>query len=159
LRRRLAERGHEPDRVEEALARLKAERLLDDRRFAASFARSRLSGTGLGRLRIRAELRRRGVERGPTEQGLSEALADFPETEVVDGLIRRLARQAREQPPERRLRRIWAALLRRGFPPALARERLEVLKPAWRDMLESPAFDALSEDVEVNDEGPREEGD
>jgi len=145
--------------VEAALARLKSEHLLDDRRFAASFARSRLGGTGHGRLRIRSELRRRGVEREPIEAGLAEALDDFPEAEAIDVLIRRLARQASEQTPERRLRRIWMALLRRGFPPSLVRRRLEVLKPAWRDMLDGPMFDAPVEDPDTGSGGRRDEGD
>ena len=159
LRGRLAEAGYGPGPIEAALSRLKAERLLDDNRFAAAFARSRLSGRGLGSLRIGAELRRRGVGHEPIEAALSQALADVPQHEVVDEVIRRLARQSRGQPPERRLRRIWAALLRRGFPPALARARLEVLKPAWRDMLESPAFEASSEEPEGPAAGGRDERD
>ena len=159
LRGRLAEAGYDPESVEAALRRLKTEHLLDDSRFAAAFARSRLAGRGLGSLRIGAELRRRGVGREPIEAGLSQALADMPQREVVDEVIRRLARQSQRQPPERRLRRIWSALLRRGFPAALARERLEVLKPAWRDMLESPAFDAPSEDEEARGGDRRDGGD
>jgi regulatory protein len=139
--------------------RLKAERLLDDSRFAAAFARSRLAGRSFGSLRIGAELRRRGVGREPIAAGLSQALADVPQEDVVDEVIRRLARQSRGQPPERRLRRIWSALLRRGFPAALVRERLEVLKPAWRDMLESPAFEAPSDETEGPSERRRDEGD
>ena len=159
LRGRLAEAGYDPGPIETALARLKAERLLDDSRFAAAFARGRLAGRGLGSLRIGAELRRRGVGREPIEAGLAQALADLPQSEVVDEVIRRLARQSRGQPPERRLRRIWSALLRRGFPAALAHERLEVLKPAWRDMLESLAFEAPSDEPEGHAADRRDEGD
>ncbi|MGE0454135.1 MAG: regulatory protein RecX [Vicinamibacteria bacterium] len=127
--------GHPADAVDAVIARLLKARALDDGRYAAAFARSRLAGQGLGRIRIRAGLRARGVGREAVEQGLKQALLDFPETEALDRAARRLLRPRAGEPREKALRRVSAALLRRGFPWRLVRQRLARLQPAWRDIL------------------------
>jgi hypothetical protein len=58
------------------------------------------------------------------------------EREVLDGLARRYWRQHARVEPVRRLPRLWAFLLRRGFAPALVHERLGTLWPRWKDALE-----------------------
>lgn len=159
LERLLLAEGHSPETVRETLERLRQRRALDDARFAAAYSRSRLGGRGLGPRRIRSELRRRGVGREELEQGLGEALADHPEREALDRVLRRLWQEGQRLTPEKRLMRAWAALLRRGFAPALVRERLAVLLPRRRDMLDAlehaaaPA-EAAGEDEPGHDEGP-----
>jgi regulatory protein len=136
LRRALLDRGHEPDEVEEAIERLRAERYLDDRGFAERFARSRMAHQGLGRARVRQGLRQRGVARAETEAGLAGALREVDERAVLDGLARRYWRQHARVEPARRLPRLWAFLLRRGFAAGLVHERLSNLWPRWKDALE-----------------------
>jgi regulatory protein len=136
LRRALLERGHEEPEVENALERLRRERYLDDAGFAERFARSRMTHQGLGRLRVRQGLRQRGVDRSTTEAGITAALGEVDERELLDGLARRYWRQHARVEPSRRLPRLWAFLLRRGFAPALVHERLAALWPRWRDALE-----------------------
>ena len=63
LRRKLLDRGCESAAVERILAGLREKRLLSDERFAESYVEQRV-GKGYGPLRIRAELRERGIE-GP----------------------------------------------------------------------------------------------
>ena len=136
LRCALLERGHAPEEVEAALARLRGERYLDDAGFAERFARSRLARHGLGPLRVRQGLRQRGVERGVAEAGLRAALREVPEAEVLDALARRYWRQHTRDEPPHRLRKLWAFLLRRGFPAPLVGARLRALWPRWRDAIE-----------------------
>ena len=136
LRRALLERGHEPEEVQAALERLRRERYLDDAGYAERFARSRMANQGHGRLRIRQDLRLRGVERRTVEAGIAGALREVDERQVVDGLARRYWRQHAAVEPPRRLPRLWAFLVRRGFAPGLVRERLSRLWPRWSDALE-----------------------
>jgi regulatory protein len=136
LRRALLERGHGAEEVDAALERLGQERYVDDAGFAERFARSRMAHQGLGRLRIRQGLRQRGVDRAAMEAGLAGALREVDEREVLDGLARRYWRGHAGVEPPRRLHRLWAFLLRRGFAPALVHERLGALWPRWRDALE-----------------------
>ena len=109
---------------------------LDDAGFAERFARSRLARHGLGRLRVRQGLRQRGAERGVAEAGLRAALREVPEAEVLDALARRYWRQHTRDEPPHRLRKLWAFLLRRGFPAPLVGARLRALWPRWRDAIE-----------------------
>jgi regulatory protein len=61
LERKLRARGCDATLIGEILLQLQQERLLSDDRFAYEYARSR-SNNGYGPVRIRAELRERGVE-------------------------------------------------------------------------------------------------
>jgi len=143
LRRALLDRGHAPEEVEAALDRLRRERYLDDAGFAERFARRRMANQGHGRLRVRQDLRVRGVDRGTSEAGIAGALREVDERAVVDGLARRYWRQLAGVEPPRRLPRLWAFLVRRGFAHGLVRERLSALWPRWKDALEGlePADD------------------
>jgi regulatory protein len=143
LRRALLERGHEAEEVEAAIERLRRERYVDDAGLAERFARSRMAHQGHGRLRIRQDLRLRGVDHRTSEAGITGALLEVDEKAVVDGLARRYWRQHAAVEPPRRLPRLWAFLVRRGFTPGLVRERLQALWPRWSEALEGlePADD------------------
>jgi len=133
LRRALVDRGHPEEEVEATLERLRRERYLDDRGFAERFARSRLAHAAIGRSRIRQGLRQRGVEREDSEAGIAAALTEVDEGKVLERLARRYWRHHVRVEPERRLPRLWAFLLRRGFAPGLVRERLSALWPRRAD--------------------------
>jgi len=135
LRQSLVRKGHPSDEVEEALRRLRREKALDDDSFAARFARSRMAYSGLGRNRIRRDLSLRGVARATTERGLREAATEVSETEVLDRVARRYWTAHRADEPLRRIRRLWAFLLRRGFPANMVEERLRALWPRQKDAL------------------------
>jgi regulatory protein len=151
LRRALATRGHPEDEIDEALDRLRAQRYLDDETFAERFARSRLESHGQGRRRIRQGLRQRGLATETVEAGLRSALRDVDEDEVLDSLARRYWRQHTRVEPARRLPRLWGFLLRRGFPAAHVRRRLQALWPRWSDALEGlePAETESEDGIEI----------
>jgi regulatory protein len=136
MRRGLQRDGFSDEEVEETVARLRRDRYLDDAGFAARLARSRLAHAGVGRNRVRLELRKKGVRRGVAEAGLKEALAEVPEAEVIDRLARRFWKSRERDEPAHRLRKLWAFLIRRGFPADLVQARLGVLWPRWSDALE-----------------------
>jgi len=134
--------GHAKDEIEAALERLTTQRALDDGRFAAAYARSRLVHHGLGARRIRAALRQRGVSREVVEEGIQEAFGEQPEGEVLDAVAKRLLSRKTTDDPRKRLLKIYATLVRRGFPPALVRERLTTLRKGARDILDDYQFEA-----------------
>jgi regulatory protein len=143
IRRGLRRDGFADEEIEETVARLRRDRYLDDAGFAARLARSRMEHAGLGRNRVRLELRKKGVRRATAEAGLSEALSEVSEAEVLDGLARRFWKSRDADEPRHRLRKLWAFLLRRGFPADLVHARLRALWPRWSDALEGlePAED------------------
>lgn len=136
IRRALRRDGFAEEAIDATVLRLRRERYLDDAGFAARLARSRMAHSGLGRNRVRLELRKKGVRRRTAEAGLQEALAEVPEAEVLDGLARRFWKSRDRDEPPHRLRKLWAFLVRRGFPSDLVHARLRALWPRWSDALE-----------------------
>lgn len=136
MRRALKRAGHAADEVEAAVARLKGQRALDDERFAEAFARGRLRHRGLGRNRIKHELRERGVGRSVALKGLREALGDVSEGEALETQARRYWHARAKDEPAKRVQKLWAFLLRRGYPADLVRTRLLALWPRWSDALD-----------------------
>jgi regulatory protein len=132
----LLRQGFEADEVEAALERLREQRYIDDRGFAARYARSRLLHHGLGQHRVQQELKRRGVARRTVEAGVAEALADIPEKDVLDRAARQYWKSRERDAPAKRARGLYMYLIRRGFPATLILERFRALWPKHRDLLE-----------------------
>lgn len=86
LFRKMADKGYQPDLVEDTLQQLADEGLLSDARFAESFVHARFQ-RGSGPLKIRAELRDKGVS-----DELASACLESLDEEWVS-----LARQVREK--------------------------------------------------------------
>ena len=76
LARKLAEKGYRRSVVDDELHRLAEEGLQSDTRFAESFVQSRVN-QGKGPVRIRADLRQRGIRDGVIESALEEAACDW----------------------------------------------------------------------------------
>jgi regulatory protein len=124
------------------IARLSESRYLDDAGYSARLARTKLRHDGVGRHRIRQDLRQRGVDRKTAEAGIAEAVAEVPEAEALDKVAQRYWRTHASDEPQRRLRKLWAFLVRRGFPASLVHDRLGALWPKWREALEGLEADA-----------------
>ena len=101
LQAKLAQREFPSEEIEEALDRLTGQGYLDDRKTAVAFVEHRLSRNNEGRLRLRAELEKRGAPADAVE----EALAAVPEDDLEP------TREAAER---------WRRLHPRGKPAALA---------------------------------------
>ncbi|HEX2642156.1 MAG TPA: RecX family transcriptional regulator [Thermoanaerobaculia bacterium] len=85
LATKLARRGYPAEEIEAALDRLTREGYLDDRETAMEFTAARLAKGGEGRLRLRAEMARRGVDSAAAEAAVA-ALApedDLPAAREV----------------------------------------------------------------------------
>ena len=115
LTRSLEEKGFTPDAAKQAASRLEREGWLDDGAAARAFVRGRAGR--FGRARIQRELSARGF----SAQTAAAALADLDgeaEEKALSRLFARIQRATAGLDPERRRRRIWNALARRGFPAA-----------------------------------------
>ena len=129
LRRKLAQKGAPASEVEEVVARLCDQKLLDDADFARQFARTRTTGAGASRRRIVQELTRKGVARTIAD----EAVEALQEREGIDpaAAIHRVASKKWKSlaglDDFTRKRRLYAFLARRGFNPDEIREALQRL--------------------------------
>jgi regulatory protein len=87
LFRKLTARFGEPELVEEQIQRLTDERLQSDQRFAESFVRQRAL-RGKGPLRLRQEMRERGISDPDIERALTEADIDW-QAVAADVLVKK----------------------------------------------------------------------
>jgi regulatory protein len=69
LRRKLLDKGYNPAVVGDVIDRLRAEKLLDDRRYVENFVGFR-AARGQGPLRVRADLRKLGLPDDMVEDGV-----------------------------------------------------------------------------------------
>jgi regulatory protein len=102
LQAKLAQRGFPAEEIEDALDRLAGHGYLDDRKTAAAFVEQRLQRSSEGRLRLKAELEKRGA----APEAVAAALAGLPEDDLQPAV------EAAER---------WSRLHPRGEPAALAR--------------------------------------
>ncbi|MFB5266643.1 regulatory protein RecX [Paenibacillus enshidis] len=126
LSRRLLERELEPAVVEETLARLEKERLVDDELYARQWARQRVSGRGKGKLWIRQELQQKGVDRSI----IAHALGDISEAEEWESALQAGQKkwdQTRGEASEKK-RKTYSFLMRRGYSGELTRRVLQSLR-------------------------------
>jgi regulatory protein len=138
LRRRLARAGFDPAEIDEALVDLERAGLIEDARFARELVRDQAGRRLSGDRAILAALRQRGISPDVADAALGDA---GDEAARARSLAERLAGRLAGLPSEAAYRRLYGALVRRGYPPGVARE---ACRAALSDMV---GPDALPEDA------------
>jgi regulatory protein len=128
LRDRLSSRGFPDDVIDGVVVRLTRAGILDDRRAAGAAARTLVMVRQRGRHRVGRELERLGFTRDQTRDAVQAVLADTDERAIIDKVVASKLRGLRSIPDLASYRRLYAALLRRGFPADLIRA---ALRPYW----------------------------
>ena len=115
LRHRLLRHGFEIDAVGEAVARLTAERALDDARTAGAIARTELRLHGHGRARVLRSVRAAGIAPDVAEAAVDDAFDDIdPDTLLRAALDKRL-RPGAPIADDREMARLFRYLVAKGF--------------------------------------------
>ena len=131
---RLAEDGYLPETVTGVIARLTSAGLVDDERFARSFARSLTQIRHLGRSRAARELSSHGIDPQLAADALDEALSLEDEESAARDLARTLAAR-----PGATRDKIAGRLARRGYAPRVALTAArEAMRDAESDAREDP---------------------
>jgi len=125
LEKKLAEKGHAPEAVGEALDRLARVGVVDDLEYARAFARSKLARRGVALRVVRQELRRRGVPDADVALALEPLEGPDGERDRAFQALAPLWRRHRGLDPPARKARCAQALARRGFEYDTVREVLE----------------------------------
>jgi regulatory protein len=89
MRTRLKRRAANQDDVAAVLTRLKEAGLMDDRRFADSFANWRRENQGLGKARVVRDLMVRRVAPAVAQKAVEQAYAEVDETALIEGFLSR----------------------------------------------------------------------
>ena len=84
--------GVADDEARKVLARLQAERFIDDRRFAEAFVRDKLNLSGWGAYKIKMSLRAKGVAREIIEEVVSQMIEATDMKERLEDIMQRKMR-------------------------------------------------------------------
>lgn len=140
---RLRRDDHPPELIEDVTAWLEQRGLLDDAAYARQYAESRQRSQGYGPARVRQELARRGVARDAAEEAVSDAFdPDDVATAAREQADKRLPQIAREPDRQKRRRKLFDFLVRRGFPFDVASEVTEAALKTLPEDYDSDGEDA-----------------
>jgi len=115
LRQKLRLKGAGAKLIEDVVGDLKVKGLIDDQKFAASWAESRMANKPMGKFLLRRELLQKGIKKETIEQVIKEAYDQENETELAKNLLRRKARMYKNPEDVKTKKRMADFLLRRGF--------------------------------------------
>ncbi len=136
MRRRLVQKGEEPEHVDAAIEKMEASGLIDDAQYARQVARSKLLGAGASKRRLQQELFKRGVARGTADEAIAEVIEeeDVDEDAAVREVAEKKLRTLQKEDGPTRRRRLYAFLARRGYDG-------DVIRRAIADVLGGPGAD------------------
>jgi regulatory protein len=127
VRRRLVLRGYRPDLVDGCLDRLVDLGIVDDAAFAQAWVESRDRARPRGERALRAELRRKGIDRQVVDDVLETRESEQPAADATAArrvLERHASALARVANPRARRQRAYALLARSGFDSETAVESI-----------------------------------
>ena len=115
IRDKLSERGYTAEIIQDVIAAMERYGYLNDKTFAEEWIRSRMQTKPKGKIALRQELARKGIERSIIEDALSRIFGDSKELDTALDLARRRVKSYSKDEPETARRKLWSFLLRRGF--------------------------------------------
>jgi len=124
LRRKLLRQGR-PEEVEEVLARVEELGYLNDEDYACARARAQRLLKRWGNLRIRLDLKSRGLDARIIELALSRLETELPEVESLHQLTQSRIRSSGSPETISQLKKIFDYCVRMGYSPEQVRNELE----------------------------------
>jgi regulatory protein len=116
VRRKLRENAYTEPVIASVVERLHELRYLDDARYAEQYVERRFASKGYGPVRIRQELRKRGIDRHLAEAAVDDFFADQRTLPTArEKAEKRWPRIAREDDPRKRRDKLYRYLKRRGY--------------------------------------------
>jgi len=117
VRTRLARRKFDEDDIDAAVARLRSERAIDDRRTAVACARTEVRIRHRGRARVVRQVETLGIARDVARDAVAEVFAEIDETALLEEALDRRLRHGMSLSDPAVFRRVHRYLLGQGFEP------------------------------------------
>ncbi len=114
MRNRVASQENGPVLIEAVVARLKAQKYLNDTSYAESYSRLRKENDKFGRLRVVQDLKIKGVHADIIDVAVHAAYDEVNEEELARQFLRR--RRIIKPVGQKQAARVFRTLLRAGFP-------------------------------------------
>ncbi|MBQ3022235.1 MAG: regulatory protein RecX [Clostridia bacterium] len=115
LREKLTAKGYTEEQIEDTVEFLKNYGYIDDKRYALHFISDAINLKKWGKIRIRTELLRKGIDRETVEFSLEDAFSKIEDDRVFSIMEKRFSDSDFGNMKERT--RIFNFFMRRGFTP------------------------------------------
>ena len=115
VRQRLARKAYEPDEIDDAIARLRQERAIDDQRVAGAIARTETAIRKRGKVRVRMQLERAGIAKETVKQALDDTFQAMDEEALLESSLRKRLRGRETIADDREFQRLFRYLISQGF--------------------------------------------
>ena len=115
VRERLARKGYEPDEVDEAVARLREERAINDQRVAEAIARTETGIRKRGKVRVRMQLERAGIAKETAKRAIDDVFGSIDDEALIDASLRKRLRGRETIADDREFARLFRYLIGQGF--------------------------------------------
>ena len=115
VRQRLARKGHEADAIDEAIARLREARAIDDERVAEAIARTETAVRRRGKLRVRMQIERAGIAKATAKRAVDDVFDTMDETALLEASLAKRLRGRETIADDREFQRLYRYLIGQGF--------------------------------------------
>jgi regulatory protein len=115
VRQRLSRRAESQASIDEAVARLKAERSIDDERVAGAIARTQTSVRGRGKRRVLQQIEAAGIAKSVAARAVDEAFQDIDADALLSASLSKRLRGRERIADDREFQRLYRYLLTQGF--------------------------------------------
>jgi regulatory protein len=115
VRQRLARKGHEPDTIDEAVARLLEERAIDDARVAEAIARTQSAVRKRGKARVRMQIERAGIANETAKRAADEVFDGVDDDALLEAALAKRLRGRDAVADDREFQRLYRHLVGQGF--------------------------------------------
>jgi regulatory protein len=115
VRQRLARRGETEQSIDDAVARLKAERSIDDERVAGAIARTQATGRSRGRRRVLQQIEAAGIARSVASKAVDEVFESLDPDALLSASLAKRLRGRDHIVDDREFQRLFRYLSTQGF--------------------------------------------
>jgi Uncharacterized protein conserved in bacteria len=115
VRQRLARKEYEQDEIDEAIARLRKERAINDVRVAEAIARTETLIRKRGKVRVRMQLERAGIAKETAKQAIDDVFEGIDDDALLEASLRKRLRGRDTIADDREFQRLYRYLIGQGF--------------------------------------------
>jgi regulatory protein len=115
IRRRLARRGESQESIDDAIARLKSDRSIDDERVAGAIARTQTAGRNRGRRRVLQQIEAAGIDKSIASRAVDQVFQDLDPDALLSASLEKRLRGRERISDDREFQRLFRYLSAQGF--------------------------------------------
>ena len=115
VRQRLARKQYSQDDIDEAVARLRAERAIDDQRVAEAIARTETGIRKRGKVRVRIQLERAGIAKETARTAIDDVFGAIDDDALLQSSLQKRLRGRDTIADDREFARLFRYLIGQGF--------------------------------------------